>query len=108
MQDALYQKASSNANPSLGLLKSATYELDHAGASLAQNAGNDGLTVQYLQAIAGARFGMVVTAQFLHEVYCGSNKKLDRELEREVRFANRKLYSSGRPMSLDFYRSKSN
>ncbi|XP_072028276.1 E3 ubiquitin-protein ligase rnf213-alpha-like [Amphiura filiformis] len=81
IEDALYRKASSQANPSLGLLNSATLEFRESAAWLRHHAPDEGVTVQYLQAIAGARFGMVVTAQFLHE----SNRPHDREIEREIK-----------------------
>ncbi|XP_072028273.1 E3 ubiquitin-protein ligase RNF213-like [Amphiura filiformis] len=85
IEDALYRKASSQVNPTLGLLNSATLEFRESAAWLRHRAADEGVTVQYLQAIAGARFGMVVTAQFLHEVYCGGNRQHDREIERQIK-----------------------
>ena len=82
-QDALYRKASSQANPSIGLLNSAIQEFRESAAWLQRKDPNEGVTVQYLQAVAGARFGMVVVAHFLHEG-CVGNRQYDRETEREV------------------------
>ena len=64
-------------NPSQGLTEMAAKKLKEAKVWLEGKIADENVTVDYLIAIANARFGLVTTAQFLYEHYCQQNGEQD-------------------------------
>ena len=69
-QDSFHRQASKHDNTNQGLVEIATEKLQEAKTWLEQKSPDEDVTIDYLIAIASARFGLVTVATFLFELYC--------------------------------------
>ncbi|XP_072042938.1 E3 ubiquitin-protein ligase rnf213-alpha-like [Amphiura filiformis] len=83
MEDSYHSQAANHSNPDIGMVEQAISGLSAGREWLATKDPLQGLTVRFLIAIAKIRYGLVITANYLHQLKCVGNRKEEERLDME-------------------------